>query len=69
MEAPQGRVRFDRSQNVIADILISRIEKVGNQVVPVVIETVKGVDQYLGLEPAKYLEKPRLVNLKGTFAK
>ena len=69
VDAPQGRVRFDRFHNVVTDIHISRIDKVGNQVVPVVIDTIKGVDQFLGMDPAKYLEKPRLVNLKGTFAK
>jgi branched-chain amino acid transport system substrate-binding protein len=69
LEAPQGRVRFDRLQNVVTDIHISRIDKVGGQIVPVVIETVRGVDQFLGVDPAEYLKKPRLVNLKGTFAK
>ena len=69
LEAPQGRVRFDRFQNVITDVHISRIDKVGGQIVPVVIETVRGVDQFLGQDPAEYIKKPRLVNLKGTFAK
>jgi branched-chain amino acid transport system substrate-binding protein len=69
IEAPQGRIRFDRFQNVVSDIYISRIDKVGNQFVPVVIETFRGVDQFLGVDPAEYLKKPRLVNLKGTFAK
>jgi hypothetical protein len=62
-------VRFDRFQNVVTDIHISRIDRVGGQIVPVVIETVRGVDQFLGLDPAEYLKKPRLVTLKGTFAK
>jgi branched-chain amino acid transport system substrate-binding protein len=69
VEAPQGRVRFDRYQNVVSDIYISRIDKVGDQIVPVVIETIRNVDQFLGMDPADYLKKPRLVTLKGTFAK
>jgi branched-chain amino acid transport system substrate-binding protein len=69
VEAPQGRVRFDRYQNVVSDIYISRIDKVGDQIVPVVIETIRHVDQFLGLDPADYLKKPRLVTLKGSFAK
>jgi len=69
LDAPQGRVRFDRLQNVVTDIHISRIDKVGGQSVPVVIETVRGVDQFLGQDPAEYLKKPRLITLKGTFAK
>jgi len=69
IEAPQGRVRFDRFQNVVTDIHISRIDKVGDQIAPVVIETIRGVDQFLGMDPAEYLKKPRLVTLKGTFAK
>src|SRR5712692_9778148 len=69
LEAPQGRVRFDRFQNVVTDIHISRIDKVGDQIVPVVIETVRGVDQFLGMDPAEYLKKPRLITLKGSFAK
>jgi branched-chain amino acid transport system substrate-binding protein len=69
LDAPQGRVRFDKLQNVVTDIHISRIDKVGGQIVPTVIETIRGVDQFLGVDPAEYLKKPRLVNLKGTFAK
>ena len=41
IDAPQGRVRLDRFQNAVTDIHISRIEKVGGQIAPVVIETVK----------------------------
>jgi len=69
LDMPQGRVRFDRFQNVVTDIHISRIDKVGDRIAPVVIETVRGVDQFLGLDPAEYLKKPRLVTLKGSFAK
>jgi branched-chain amino acid transport system substrate-binding protein len=69
LDAPQGRIRFDRFQNVVTDILISRIDKVGDQIVPVVIETIRGVDQFLGMDPAEYLKKPRLITLKGSFAK
>jgi branched-chain amino acid transport system substrate-binding protein len=69
LEAPQGRIRFDKLQNVICDIHISRIDKVGGQIVPTVIETFRGVDQFLGIPVEDYLKKPRLVNLKGTFAK
>ncbi len=53
----------------MTDIHISRIDKVGGHIMPVVIETIRGVDQFLGLDAAEYLKKPRLVNLKGTFAK
>ncbi len=69
LEAPQGKIRFDRFQNVVTDVHISRIEKVGGQIQPVVIETIRGVDQFLGLDPAEYLKKPRLITLKGTFGK
>ena len=62
-------MRFDRFQNVVTDIHISRIDKVGDQIVPVVIETIRNVDQFLGLDPADYLKKPRLVTLKNSFAK
>ncbi|MBI1893974.1 MAG: ABC transporter substrate-binding protein [Candidatus Rokubacteria bacterium] len=68
-EAPRGRIRFDQLQNVISDIHIARIEKVGDRVVPVVVETVRGVDQFLGKDPTEYLKRPRLVTLKGTFGK
>ena len=69
LDAPQGRIRFDKFQNVVSDIYISRIDKVGTQIVPTVIETIRNVDQFLGLSPEEYMKKPRLVNLKGTFAK
>jgi len=68
-EAPRGRIRFDQLQNVITDIHIGRIEKVGDRIVPVVVETVRGVDQFLGKDPTEYLKRPRLVTLKGTFGK
>lgn len=64
-QAPTGPVTI----NAVTDIHISRIDKVGGQIMPVVIETIRGVDQFLGLDPAEYLKKPRLINLKGTFAK
>ncbi len=69
MEAPRGHIRFDRYQNVITDVTITRIEKVGDQIVPVVVETIREVDQFLGMPPDEYLKKPRLVTLKGTFGK
>ena len=69
LDAPQGRIHFDKLQNVVSDIYISRIDKVGGQIVPTVIETIRNVDQFLGLSPEEYMKKPRLVNLKGTFAK
>ena len=69
LDAPQGRVRFDRFQNIVTDMHISRIDKIGANIVPTVIETVRGVDQVLGQDPAEYIKKPRLVNLKGTFAR
>lgn len=68
-DTPRGRIRFDRFHNVVADMYMCRIEKVGNRILPVVVETVHGVDQFLGMDPAEYLKQPRLINLKGTFAK
>src|SRR5712692_2134945 len=69
LDAPQGRIHFDKLQNVVSDIHISRIDKLGGQIVPTVIETFRNVDQFLGPSPEEYMKKPRLVNLKGTFAK
>lgn len=69
LEAPRGRIRFDHYQNVITDVTITRIEQVGDQIVPVVVETIRGVDQFLGMAPEEYLKRPRLVALKGTFGK
>jgi branched-chain amino acid transport system substrate-binding protein len=69
VDGPQGRVRLDKYQNVVTDIHISRIDKVGGQIQPVVIDTIRNVDQFLGLTPETYIKKARLVQLKGTFAK
>ena len=69
LEAPRGHVRFDQYQNIITGVTINRIEKVGEQFVPVVVETIPAVDQFLGMPPEEYLKKPRLVTLKGTFGK
>ena len=68
LEAPRGRVRFDQYQNIITDVMITRIDKVGDQIVPVVVETIPGVDQFLGMAPEAYIKRPRLVALKGTLA-
>lgn len=48
---------------------LARIDKIGDRVGPVVVETVRGVDQFLGMDPNEYLKRPRLVTLKGTFGK
>ncbi len=69
LEAPRGHIRFDKYQNVITDVIITRIDKVGDQIVPVVVETIPGVEQFLGITPEEYLKRPRLVALKGTFGK
>jgi hypothetical protein len=50
-------------------VIITRIDKVGDQVVPVVVETIPGVEQFLGITPEEYLKRPRLVALKRTFGK
>src|SRR5262245_27251552 len=67
LEAPRGHVRFGPYQNIVTDVIITRIDKVGEQIVPVVVETVRQVDQFLGMPPEEYLKRPRLVALKGTF--
>jgi branched-chain amino acid transport system substrate-binding protein len=69
LEAPRGHLRFDRYQNVITSVTINKIEKVGEQFVPIVVETIPAVDQFLGMPPEAYIERPRLVTLKGTFNK
>ena len=69
LEAPRGHVRFDQYQNIITDVVITRIDKVGDQIVPVVVETIPRVDQFLGMAPEAYIKRPRLVALKGTFGK
>jgi branched-chain amino acid transport system substrate-binding protein len=69
LEAPRGHVRFDRYQNVITNVFITRIEKAGDQIVPVVVETIPEMDQFLGMAPEDYLKRPRLIALKGTFSK
>ncbi|MEK7732265.1 MAG: ABC transporter substrate-binding protein, partial [Planctomycetota bacterium] len=69
LDAPRGRIRFDRFNHVISDVHLSRIEKVGDRNLPVVIETVRGVDQFVGMDQAEYVKRTRLINLKGTFGK
>ena len=69
LEAPRGRVRFDQYQNIITDVMITRIDKVGDQIVPVVVETIPGVDQFLGMAPEAYIKRPRLVASRGPFGK
>src|SRR5919108_1834158 len=54
LEAPRGHIRFDHYQNVITGVIINRIEQVGDQIVPVVVETIREVDQFLGMAPEEY---------------
>ena len=53
----------------ITDVIITRIDRVGDQIVPVIVETIPAVDQFLGMAPEAYIKRPRLVTLKGTFGK
>lgn len=69
LELPRGRVRFDRFQHVVSDVHIGRIEKVEGKVVPVVIQSVRAVEQFGGMDPKEYIKRPRLFTLKGSFAK
>ena len=67
LDAPRGNFRFDRFQNVISDVHIGKIERIGEQVLPRVIATVRDVDQFLGASPEEYMKKRKLLTLKGTF--
>lgn len=67
LDAPRGKFRFDRFQNVISDVHIGKIERMGEQVLPRVVATVRDVDQFLGASPEEYMKKRRLLTLKGTF--
>lgn len=67
LDAPRGKFRFDRFQNVISDVHIGKIERMGDQVLPRVVATVRDVDQFLGASPEEYMKKRRLLTLKGTF--
>lgn len=69
LELPRGRVRFDRFQHVVSDVHVGRIEKVEGKVVPVVIQSVRAVEQFGGMDPKEYIKRPRLFTLKGSFAK
>lgn len=69
VDAPRGRIRFDQFQNAITNVHISRLERVGDRVLPKVVATVPGVEQFLGTRPEDYIAKPRLIELKGTFGK
>jgi branched-chain amino acid transport system substrate-binding protein len=69
VDAPRGRIRFDRFQNSITDVHIAKIEKIGDRMVPVVVAAFPGMDQFLGMDPNEYLKRPRLILLKGTFNK
>lgn len=69
LDSPRGPIRFDSFNHVVTDVHLSRIDRVGDRILPVVIETVRGVDQFLGMDPAEYVKRPRLITLKGTFGK
>jgi branched-chain amino acid transport system substrate-binding protein len=69
LDAPRGHVRFDKYQIIITDVMSTRIDKVGDRIVPVVVETIPQVDQFLGMAPEAYIKQPRLGALRGTFGK
>ena len=45
-EAPQGRSRFDEKQNVIFDLHIRWVDRVGGNLVNVFVDRIAAVDQF-----------------------
>jgi len=56
--APRGPVRLDKYQNVIQNVYVRRVEKVGGTLKNVVIFTYPNVSQFGKYDPVKFLQQP-----------
>ncbi len=56
--APRGPVKLDKYQNVIQNVYVRRVEKVGGTLKNVVIFTYPNVSQFGKYDPAKFLQQP-----------
>jgi branched-chain amino acid transport system substrate-binding protein len=56
--APRGPLRLDKFQNVIQNIYVRRVEKVGGTLKNVVIFTYPNVSQFGKYDPDKFLQQP-----------
>ncbi len=56
--APRGPVRLDKYQNVIQNVYVRRVEKVGGTLKNVVIFTYPNVSQFGKYDPDKFLQQP-----------
>ncbi len=56
--APRGPLRLDKYQNVIQNVYVRRVEKVGGTLKNVVIFTYPNVSQFGKYDPVKFLQQP-----------
>ena len=56
--APRGPVRLDKYQNVIQNVYVRRVEKVGGTLKNVVLFTYPNVSQFGKYDPDKFLQQP-----------
>lgn len=57
-ETPRGPIRFDHFGNVVGDIFVRKIEKVGGKLTNITQETYHDVSQFWPYSEAKYLKQP-----------
>jgi branched-chain amino acid transport system substrate-binding protein len=55
---PRGALRFDHFGNVVSDVFVRKIEKVGGKLVNVTLETYHDVGQFWPYGEEKYLKQP-----------
>lgn len=71
-DVPRGRVRFDKYHHAIQNFYVGEVQlmpSMGRKYTYNVVATYKDVDQFWPYTPEQYLSKPKLVDLKGTWAK
>lgn len=67
--SPRGTVKFDKYHNVILNVYVTEVKKVGNEYVNTVIETVKDVSQFWKWSPEEFMKMPLFTDMKGKWAK
>ncbi len=68
-EAPSSKVKFDQYHNVVRDIYINEVKKVGTTYVNTILETIPQVSQFWKWTPDEYMKLPIYAEMKGKWAK
>ena len=64
-ESPKGRIRLDQYNNVIQNMYVRRVDRVGGELVNVPIQTYPSISQFWTWTPEEYMKYTPYAELKG----